>query len=182
MSADPPIASKTFSSHVTWPLWAKVYAVVVGAPMVSVALGLALWLTLTRFDGALIDRPVVASWILIVTVFLNFLTAAWLFYVAIRRTVAGQPEALILAAAGHVLVTIPPLVTLMVGFVLDAEQLLHALSSAVTDRTFVLELKLIVWVLLHTYLALFLSLADNTSRVLDALAWHARSDGKSVVP
>lgn len=156
------------SLNIDWPLWAKVYAVIVGAPMIGVSIGIAVWLVLTRFGGLMEDSPWLASLLLTAASLTNFALGAWLFYTSVQRLVARQSEALLLAATGHLLLAIPTLVFIAVSFVVNHQRFINDLTYSVSDGQLSTELKMIIWSLFHVYLALFLALADNTGDWVDS--------------
>lgn len=152
--------------HVIWPLWVKMYMVLIAAPMIALSLGINLWLIRSRFDGLLTDSPLIAVIMLLGATLLNFLAGAWLFYVAIWRTLNHQPEAPTFAATGHLLLAIPPLVFAIVSFAVDHVYFLDSLYYTLSRDKNSLELYLIIWIAFHVYLGLILSLADNTGYLL----------------
>lgn len=148
--------------HVDWPLWAKIYAVVIGAPMVAVSIGVAIVMPMNRFGGLTEDTEMLGVIMFTGAFIVTFLMAAWLFFIGIVRTVNRQVEALTFAATGHLIIGAPALVYLVVSFLQDDEAFFNKLSFAVGDSDFIVEFKLICWVIFHFYFALFLAINDTT--------------------
>jgi len=153
--------------RVDWPLWAKIYAVVIGSPMVAVSIGIAIVLPLNRFGGLTEDTEMLGAIMFTAAFIVTFLMAAWLFFISIVRTVNRHVEALTFAATGHLIIGAPALVYLTVSFVQDDEAFFNKLSFAAGDLDFIVEFKLICWVIFHFYFALFLAINDTTWQYLD---------------
>ncbi len=150
-------------NRVEWPLWAKVYAVVVAAPMIGVCLGLSYWFVKTRIGGAVADGPPLALWTLLGTLVVAFVVSGILFGISVNRMIAEDAEALLFAATAHVLIAIPALVFLLVQLAYDSNRFLDELYYAFARREFILEFKLAIWLVFHIYMAVVVALADNTS-------------------
>jgi hypothetical protein len=153
--------------RVDWPLWAKIYAVIIGAPMVAVSIGVAIVMPLNRFGGLTEDSETLGVVMFTAAFVVTFLMAAWLFFIGIVRTVNRHIEALTFAATGHLIIGAPALVYLVVRFAQDDEAFFNKLSFAAGDLNFIIEFRLICWVIFHIYFALFLAVNDTTWQYLD---------------
>jgi hypothetical protein len=147
---------------VSWPWWAKTYAILIGIPMIGVSLGTGVWLVTSRIDGLLTDRPTVALYMLMSTIALTFGFAAWLFYAGIVRVFTGKTEALNFTATAHLLLGVPAMVLLVALGLRNHKLFLDDLTFALSQRDMALEFRLMIWMAFHMYLAVLLSFADNT--------------------
>ena len=152
---------------VDWPLWAKIYAVVVGAPMVALSIGIAIVMPLNKFGGLTENTQTIGVVMFTSAFIVTFIMAAWLFFSSVLRTVNRHIEALTFAATGHLIIGAPALVYLVVRFAQDDEAFFNKLSFAAGDLNFITEFKLICWVIFHIYFALFLAVNDPTWQYLD---------------
>lgn len=147
---------------IQWPMWAKIYSVVVAIPMVPTALLVAFWLVQSRFDGLIRDDVFVASLILMGSFVAAFGVGAWLFFIGAKRVWQQWPEALMFASTGHLMVALPAAVFLGALYSSDSRQFLVDIGNALADANPSREVVLIAWVLVHVYAALVVGLADNT--------------------
>ena len=149
-----------------WPLWVKIYTVVVATPMVIASGAIALWIFLTGFGGTF-ENPSSPSAILMMSVFsFAFLFTMGLFMYAIKRVIADQNEAIVLAATGHLMLAIPAMVFVMVAFLDNTNRFVSNLENGFQDIRFNFSMQLVLWMAFHTYLGLILALYDNTSETV----------------
>jgi hypothetical protein len=144
-----------------WPLWIKIYSVVVGGPMVGICLGLAIWVFTSRFGGLLDNADGTATLLLMVASAMLLCLGAYLFFTGVFGVVNSKVDALLMLATGHLIVAAPGITLLLVDFLRNQDRFLHRLVNAVDDGFIVAELRLIGWVLFHIYLAMILALSDR---------------------
>lgn len=143
-----------------WPLWTKIYAVVVGVPMVGISLALTLWIVLLGLGDA-IDAPSTLGRMLIAGVYLvAFITTAWLFAASIWRIVTQRSEALLYAATGHLLLAMPAGMFVAVSYVRQPIDFINDIDGVLDGEPLNQAVRFVMWVVVHTYFALFLSLSD----------------------
>lgn len=146
-----------------WPTWSKVYTAMIATPMIFLSLGIALWIVRTNLGGSL-DESVGSTGTITVAVFmLAFVFTAWLFALAVQRVLTEKPEALVFAATGHLMLSIPAMVFSVIAFVQNDTLYLAELQNAVEALEPTSEAVLLLWMLFHAYMGLFLAMADNTS-------------------
>ncbi len=148
-------------SQTQWPLWIKIYAVVVGGPMVGICLGLALWAFSSRFAGFLDDADETAILLLIIASAMLLGLGAYLFFSGVWGVVNNRSDALLMAATGHLIVTGPAITLLTVAYFRNQERFINDLVSATANGFSGTEIRLLAWIIFNIYLALILSLADQ---------------------
>lgn len=146
-----------------WPLWSKVYAAFVAVPMIFVSIGIAFWIVRTNLGGALDNMTGISVTITIGVFALAFLFTGWLFGLAVQRVVTDQAEALVFAATAHLMMAIPAIVFTIIAFVQSETLYLADLQRLINDAELNRESSLLFWMVSHTYIGLFLAMADNTS-------------------
>lgn len=149
-----------------WPLWVKVYAVVVATPMVVASGAIALWIVLTEFGGSFEDASSTGAVLMIGVFVIAFIFTAVLFISAIKRIIFDEVEALILAATGHLMLAIPAVVFVIISFIDNQNRFVADVEDTIEGLTLNPETRLILWLVFHTYIALILALYDNTSSEL----------------
>ncbi|PJF44599.1 MAG: hypothetical protein CUN55_03120 [Phototrophicales bacterium] len=146
-----------------WPLWTKIYAVIIGAPMIAVSLALVLWIILIGFGDTLATSSFLGRRLVSTVYIVAFLTTAYLFYIAVRRIIFDQPEALLYAATGHLLLAMPAAMFSVVSYARQPVSFINNINRALDDVTLNQPMRFLLWVVFHTYLALWLSLLDRSS-------------------
>lgn len=146
-----------------WPLWTKIYAVIVGAPMVAVSLVLILWIVLMGFGDTLATTNSVGRWLISGVYVVAFVTTAWLFFMGVRRIVLDKPEALLYTATGHLLLAMPAAMFAIVSYIRQPLPFISDLNRTIDDGSMTQPTRFLLWVVFHTYLALVLSLSDRSS-------------------
>lgn len=148
---------------IQWPLWAKIYSVVVAIPMIPAALFIAIWLVQSRFGGLIQEDVLIGAVLLMSSFVAAFAVGAWLFFIGAKRVWKQWPEALMFAATGHLMVALPAVVFLGALYSSDSRSFVVDVGKALSTTTPNREVALISWTLLHVYAALVVGLADNTT-------------------
>jgi hypothetical protein len=147
-----------------WPLWAEAYALVVAGPLTVVSMGLMVWLVLRQRDT--LTDGYIGPLLIIIAFLSSFFIAALLFLDATRRVLNKKAEALSYASSAHLMLTLPAATYLLVGFFQEREFFINDLVRVFHTGEMNIDALLLVWLILHTYFALVLALADHTSRYL----------------
>ena len=146
-----------------WPQWAKFYGVFVSVPMAFFSLGIVGWIIATSFGGLFEDVTGPGVIIMSAVFVIAFLFTAWLFAVSAQRLWTNQTEALIFSSTGHLMLAIPAIVFTMIGFMRNENVYVANLEESVESFELNWQASLVLWMVVHTYLALWLAMADNTS-------------------
>ncbi len=145
-----------------WPLWVKIYAVIVGAPMVAVSLALTLWIVLIGFGDTLTAANLVGRLLISGVYIIAFMTTAGLFFIGVRRIIFNKSEALLYAATGHLLLSMPAAMFAAVSYLRQPNIFINDLIATFNEVALNQPSRLLLWIVFHTYLALWLSLSDRT--------------------
>lgn len=149
------------ASQTQWPLWIKIYAVLLGGPMVGVCAGLAVWIFSSQFGGLLDDADQTATLLLMIASAMLLGLGAYLFFSGVWGVVNNRSDAILMAATGHLIVAGPAITLLSVDFFRNQERFVNDLVSATANGFAGTEFRLLAWVIFNIYLALILSLADQ---------------------
>lgn len=148
-----------------WPTWAQAYAYIVAVPMIFVSLGIAVRLIMDY--SYIFEVEATGSIFLLIAFLLSFLIGALLFLVAAQRIITKQSEALNFAASGHLMLLLPTMTILLVEFSQQRDIFIFDLNEALSERQLSLYIVFTIWLVIHAYFALFLSLVDNTTRFIE---------------
>lgn len=144
-----------------YPLWIQIYTATVAAPMSAAAVGLAVWMNRTLAGGLLEGYRREGVVLMLGAFTLSLLFAAALFFAGFYRAVRQKNDALLLAATGHLIVVAPAITMLVLDYLRNAEAFWQQLGSPLNGKGWALHWSLLVWILIHVYTALAVSLADK---------------------